>query len=294
KEWLLSAFMLHPKGGILRELAEVSDSIVKNDDDYGLKITYYESADKVPVASAAVKMAEDKTDNEEEILTQVTERLGFVYEGKEAGELPVKLSVSEVKRMQAEDSAFVPLIEPLKTEEVAELNAVKGAEKGTVVHFVMQMIDPKTADTADRVECFVRELAENKILTKAQGDAVDCEGIAEFFNSEMGQRMKNAVRRETEFSFYTRDTADNIYGRGGDREILLQGTMDCFFVEKDGRTVLLDYKTDKVKTKEAAEIAAKIYAVQMKYYKKALAEILERPVDECYLYFMECGEFVEV
>ncbi len=137
-------------------------------------------------------------------------------------------------------------------------------------------------------------LVKGKILTKAQGDAVDCEGIAEFFNSELGKRMKNAVRRETEFSFYTKDTADNIYGRGGDHEILLQGTMDCFFVEKDGRTVLLDYKTDKVKTRETAEIAAKRYSVQMKYYKKALTEILEKPVDECYLYFMACGEFVKV
>ncbi len=294
KEWLLSAFMLHPKGEILRELAEVSDSIVKKDDDYGLEITYYESADKVPVTAAVAKMAEDKTENEAEILTQVKERLGFVYEGKEAGELPVKLSVSEVKRMQAEDSAFVPIIEPLKTEEMAELNAVKGAEKGTVVHFVMQMINPAEIQSTADVEAVVKCLEEEQIISPIQTAAVDYERIAEFLLSPLGQRMKNAARRETEFSFYTEETADEIFGNGMKDKILLQGTIDCFFVEDDGKVVLLDYKTDRAKTAAAAKKLAEKYKVQMKYYMRALSRILGRAVDECYLYFLDCGESVLV
>ena len=295
REWLTAAFMRHPDARVLREFCDISEYSVDPDAGFGLKVFLHTDpqAEEFCIPDVVYETQWDCGQGQENI-EEFKKKLEYVYPDTEYADLPVKLSVSEVKRMQESEGDYVPLIESLQTNEMLGLEAVTGAKRGTVVHFVMQMIDPKTADTADRVERFVRELVENKILTKAQGDAVDCEGIAEFFNSEMGQRMKNAVRRETEFSFYTRDTADNIYGRGGDREILLQGTMDCFFVEKDGRTVLLDYKTDKVKTKEAAEIAAKRYAVQRKYYNKALAEIMERPVDECYLYFMECGEFVEV
>ena len=39
---------------------------------------------------------------------------------------------------------------------------------------------------------------------------------------------------------------------------------------------------------------AERYQVQMKYYKKALAEILEREVDECYLYFLDAGKSVKI
>ena len=58
--------------------------------------------------------------------------------------------------------------------------------------------------------------------------------------------------------------------------------------------VLLDYKTDRAGNRAAAAAAAEKYRVQMKYYKKGLSEILGRDVDECYVYFLECGEAIEV
>ena len=104
--------------------------------------------------------------------------------------------------------------------------------------------------------------------------------------------MKKAVRCEREFSFYTRESTDEIYGNGSSGDILLQGTIDCFFVEEDGTIVLLDYKTDRAKNRETAESIAKKYDVQMKYYRRALSEILGKEPDEAYLYCMDCGEFI--
>ncbi|MBO5955761.1 MAG: PD-(D/E)XK nuclease family protein, partial [Clostridia bacterium] len=217
----------------------------------------------------------------------------FVYEGKEAGELPVKLSVSEVKRMQSDDMG-VSFIEPLKSEEMAMLSEVKGAEKGTVVHFVMQMINPDEIQSTLDVEAFLDRLEAEQIISPMQKASVDSEKISKFLMSDIGQRMKNAVRRETEFSFYTQETADEIFGNGIKDKILLQGTIDCFFIEDDGRVVLLDYKTDRAGTFDAAKKLAEKYSIQMKYYRRALSGILGRAVDECYLYFIDCGEMVSM
>ncbi len=293
REWLAAAFMSHPDGGILREYCDIPDTVANRDTDFGIKVYLHENPYEITEVLAEQKQAENMDfEKGQDAAEEVQKRLEFEYPDKELGEMPIKLSVSEVKRMQTDDGEFVPLLEELKTSDMIGLGEVRGAERGTVVHFVMQMADPRKINTADDVEVLVERLVEEKIISRSQGDAVDCKKVADFFVGSMGQRLKAAVRRENEFSFYTQASADEIYGNGSSTTILLQGTMDCFFVESDGNVVLLDFKTDRVSREGATLVAKKRYATQMKYYKKALGEILERSVDECYLYFLECGELV--
>lgn len=295
REWLTVAFMSHPDGGKLREYCDVPDTVVNRDADFGIKVYLYENPYEIEEVLIEKRPAEDRNiEKRQNVADEVQKKLEFEYPNKELSDMPIKLSVSEVKRMQTDDGDFVPLIEELKTSDMIGLGEIKGAERGTVVHFVMQMADPKKINTADDVESLVDRLVGEKIISRTQGDAVDCKKVADFFAGSMGQRLKKAVRRENEFSFYTQASADEIYGNGSSATILLQGTMDCFFVENDGRVVLLDFKTDRVRREGAALVAKKRYATQMKYYKKALGEILKKPVDECYLYFLECGELVSM
>ena len=56
--------------------------------------------------------------------------------------------------------------------------------------------------------------------------------------------------------------------------------MDVFFVEEDG-IVLLDYKTDAVKSME--ELWNR-YETQLTYYSEALQKLLQKPVKERLLY----------
>ncbi len=295
KEWLTSAFMLHPDAKSLREYCEIFENVPKTKVDFGLKVFLYEGAEKV---SDAVQTFERKTlieeDVAQEVFDEIKEHLEFEYPNKALCSLPVKMSVSEVKRMQAEEADFVPLLEPLRTYDLMNLEPISGAERGTVVHFVMQMIDPDEISCTDDVRKIVERLQNEKIISSAQADAVNCEKVAKFFLSDLGKRLKSAVRRETEFSFYTQESADEIFGNGLDEKILLQGTIDCFFVEKDGKVVLLDYKTDRAATPQDAERVAEKYKIQMKYYRRALKEILQKDVDECYLYFLDCGVAVPI
>ena len=72
--------------------------------------------------------------------------------------------------------------------------------------------------------------------------------------------------------------------------MLVQGIADCVFAEEDG-LVLVDYKTDRVKTPE--ELADR-YRSQLLFYKQALEQLLEQPVKEMILYSFALGETVEV
>lgn len=293
REWLTAAFLSHPDAVELRNFCDVPESAAEKTAGFDLKTFVYEYAEEVPEISRTSAVLTKQTEEDFAGITeQVRERLSYTYSNDKDCRLPVKLSVSEVKRMQAEEAEYVPLIEPLRNSEMIDLGEISGAERGTVVHFVMQWLNPCDINSAEDVKtCIDRMIAEN-VITKAQGQVVDCRRVAEFFASEIGQRMKKSTRCEREFSFYTSESADEIYGKGAEGDILLQGTIDCFFIEDDGTVVLLDYKTDRIKTGEDVGLAAKKYDVQMKYYKRALADILGKEPDETYLYFMDCGEFV--
>lgn len=293
REWLIAAFLSHPGAVELRNFCDVAENTADKTAEFGLKTFVYEFADDVPEISWISPTETEQTSQESaDVDRQVRERLSYQYPNQGDCRLPVKLSVSEVKRMQAEEAEYVPLIAPLQSSEMAGLGEISGAERGTVVHFVMQWLDPDEINSANDVkECLDKMVAEN-VISKAQSEVVNCQKVADFFASEIGQRMKKATRCEREFSFYTHEKADEIYGKGAVGDILLQGTIDCFFTEDDGTVVLLDYKTDRAKNRQAAEFAAEKYGVQMKYYKRALSDILGREPDETYLYFMDCGEFI--
>ena len=72
--------------------------------------------------------------------------------------------------------------------------------------------------------------------------------------------------------------------------MLLQGIIDCAFGE-NGDIVLVDYKTDRVRTLE--ELAAR-YKTQLSVYAYAAKQIFEADVREAYLYSFALGQAVRV
>ena len=71
---------------------------------------------------------------------------------------------------------------------------------------------------------------------------------------------------------------------------MLQGAVDCVFVE-DGAWILVDYKTDRVKTME--ELAAR-YAAQLDLYEKAMERCTGKPVKQKLLYSFPLGEIISL
>ncbi|WP_225442748.1 helicase-exonuclease AddAB subunit AddA [Paenibacillus lycopersici] len=185
----------------------------------------------------------------------------------------------------------------LRRPRFMEEAALTAAERGTVSHLVMQHI-PLGEDgvTESTVASVIDGLVARRMLTKQQAEAVDIAGAAAFFAEEVGRRLLAApwVRRETPFSCTL--PASRVYPGAAEgvaaEPILIQGVIDCLF-EDDRGLVLLDYKTDRVRMARWAE-AAERHRFQLTLYADAIAGILGRKVDECYVFFLDGGKAVKL
>lgn len=85
--------------------------------------------------------------------------------------------------------------------------------------------------------------------------------------------------------------ADEIYPDiTSDETILVQGIIDVYF-EEDGELVVLDYKTDKVRT---ADQLKEKYRAQLDYYAQALEQLLQKKVKEKIIYSFTLEEEISV
>ena len=78
-------------------------------------------------------------------------------------------------------------------------------------------------------------------------------------------------------------------GLFGGEELLVQGTVDCCFIE-DGQWVLMDYKTDR----GDADALRERYQPQLSVYALALERITGIPVREKLLCLLGQAQTVEV
>ncbi|MEO8658293.1 MAG: UvrD-helicase domain-containing protein [Bryobacteraceae bacterium] len=92
---------------------------------------------------------------------------------------------------------------------------------------------------------------------------------ARFAPSELGIRAARATRMEREFDF--------VFALG---PTVLRGQIDLWF-EEDGRSVLVDYKTDRFEASRAEH-----YGVQLRLYALAIEKLTGRLPDEAWLYFL--------
>ena len=150
-----------------------------------------------------------------------------------------------------------------------------GAARGTVIHRFLSLADldaiRKDGADAETLAVMRDRMVAKQIFTPEEGGWIRPEAAANFFASEIGQRMLASpeVHREWDFNLYLKD-----------REMILQGMIDCAFREGDG-WILLDYKTDRIRDEQAF---LEEYRPQLEWYAVALRELTGRPVYESWLY----------
>ncbi len=151
-----------------------------------------------------------------------------------------------------------------------------GALRGTVIHRFLSLVDLDTVRKADGApealfHALLKQLTAEQVFTPEEASWIRPEAVARFFASEIGQRMLASpeVHREWEFNLCIRE-----------REMIVQGMIDCAFRENDG-WVLLDYKTDHI---ENEGDFVEEYRPQLEWYAVALRELTGLPVRESWLY----------
>ena len=139
----------------------------------------------------------------------------------------------------------------------------------------------------------VRLQAEGK-LSDDMAECIRIRDILAFLHCESGQRMHRAAQKQLlkkEQPFVLGVDAREIYpGEDSAETILVQGIIDVYF-EEDEELVVLDYKTDKVRT--ARDLQEK-YHSQLDYYAQALEQLTEKKVKEKIIYSFTLEEEIQV
>lgn len=268
---------------------------------------------------------------ENETYQEIEGRLSYCYAYEKERSLKPKLSVSELKhraidRLREEETdteyvfeepemmPYIPefmrgeFLQQQQTTQQQEETDVKqeagiqmegmatgeniGALRGTAMHRVLECFDfSREPDTL--LEQIEKMLADRR-LEQRQWELVSIPSIQRFFASPLAERMKQAARAGKlykEKPFVMGKSSNEIYeDMDSEIMILIQGIMDVFF-EEDGELVLVDYKTDAVRS---ADELAKRYREQMNLYQDALEKATGKKVKEKILYSFKLQEIIQV
>ena len=174
------------------------------------------------------------------------------------------------------NSVFGRKPQALQSEE----DVLTGAQWGTLMHEAMQWL-PLVSYTQDSLTKELDELVRKGTFTEEERNLLSDTSLYKFFSSNLGKRLINAKRIERELPFSMLFEGKRVYDSLEDGEnLFLQGIIDTAF-EEDGEWVLVDYKTDRVKS---GEDLIKRYKIQMDLYKEALQRLTGMPVKACYIY----------
>jgi ATP-dependent helicase/nuclease subunit A len=168
------------------------------------------------------------------------------------------------------------------------------AQRGTALHMVMQYLNYGRTGSFGEIADEVTRLVEGRYITPQQGNAVNPADILAFFRSELGLRLRRSRRVEREFKFSLLVPAADYYPESEPgEEVLLQGVVDCWFLEEDGAATVVDFKTDRV-AQDEADRRALDYRPQLDAYSRALSQAAGVSVKRRYLWFFSAGRSVEL
>lgn len=165
---------------------------------------------------------------------------------------------------------------------------VTGAQWGTLMHEAMQWLPVKKYTQKSMTDMLNSLQAEGKFSDEERSLLSD-RSLYGFFNSDLGQRLIASKRVERELPFSMLFDGNRVYPdvENGER-LFLQGIIDTAFVEDD-QWVLVDYKTDRVKS---GDELIRRYKIQMDLYKEALERLTNMPVKASYIYSFRLHEAV--
>lgn len=245
---------------------------------------------------------------DEEMERRLLERLSYRYTFEKEAMLPIKTTVSELKKLsQKVDEELTQqlpvkelqseiILEPTLPKFLAGDKEISGAERGNLYHKIMELADFEKLSTKEAIHSFVVGLVERKVLKEESVALLDDGKLYRFFNSNLAKRMALAQQsgnlyREQPFviGIQAKEVKESFES---DDLVLIQGIIDVYFEEEDG-IVLVDYKTDAVSEQAENELIRR-YKEQLRYYERALNQLTDKKVKEKYIYSFALGKVITV
>lgn len=237
---------------------------------------------------------------------KIRQRLSFCYPFEGEAAMRTKVSVSELKhramdRILEEEGSFEWKGQSMQEHQEeryvpafmeGEQQENRGAMRGTAVHRILECYDfLKEKDTLHRQLVQLEELGR---IEPEMLELLDLPVLEKFLNTPLAARMRKAAENGKlykEKPFVMGNPAKEVLENCSSEEmVLIQGIIDVFF-EEEGKIVLLDYKTDRVKSSQEL---AKRYQAQLDLYQEAIERATGKPVKEKLLYSFCLGETVSI
>lgn len=202
----------------------------------------------------------------------------------DVSDTPSKLSVSEIKAEMAgggKNKASYP--QPRFMQ-----GGITGADRGSATHKFLQFCNFDAIFDSQSYDNELERLVEDEFILKSEAELCDKDKIIRFVTNELLKSLNSSgICHKEERILFSLD-ADEIYKSGSSDQIIIQGVLDLWY-EIDGCAVIVDYKTDKVKTKD--ELIER-YSVQLDMYQKALERIYNVKTDKKYIYSFALEQFI--
>ena len=237
----------------------------------------------------------------------------YGYEGLEG--IPTKTSVTKIKEMtRAEEikentknikiniqenekkEMQVSITQKPKFLNDSENNKITNAQKGTLMHLCVQKMNEKQEYDLKEINELINELKTKELISQAEAESINANKLLEYTKSNLWEELKTAKEINKEKPFYINVKASRLYENIRDIEdedILVQGIIDLYYIDKEDKLVLVDYKTDYIEKGKENELVEK-YKEQLKLYKEALESALQRKVDKMEIYSLYLNKEIDL
>ncbi len=229
----------------------------------------------------------------------IARQLGWQYEKPDFIAVKAQFSVTELRQRTAgSGGAGAPEFRfDSRPQAVKAKTGLSSAERGTLLHLILSRVDLHAEIDAAYLEQLVARLETEQFIASGAADGLELGGVLAFFRSSLGQRLLAADEdkryRERPFIAALDAHALDAALPAGEKNVLVQGVIDCLWQEADGGWVLVDYKSDRIEHGRT-EVILERYSGQMRLYRYAVEAILGERVKECYFYLLRSGEVVPV
>lgn len=234
-------------------------------------------------------------------------RFTYVYPDTAMVDLPEKMSVSEMSPTVLDgteepslsyDSGAVPAF-------ISGSSARESARRGIATHYFMQFCDLENLKSAG-VDAEIERLATEKFISRADAERIRRDEIAAFVRSSLFEDMREAKGLWRELRFNVRlpavlFTEEEKRGEAlSDKELLVQGVIDCIIEYPDGKIGVFDYKTDRLTREELAsptlaeEKMRAAHEEQLYYYSLAVEKMFGKSPSRVEVYSLALGDTVNV
>ena len=296
-DWIMYVYLFNQGRTITLkgEQYKLSDIItlnVSNKKDLLKTLAKEEVVEQIDLKEKIEQILKNKSEEENKKSEQaLKELLEWKYDYIVDTTLPTKSSVTKIKQ---EKIKLEEMLKGIESEEVEykksytpkfmqEDKKISSAEKGTLVHLCIQRLDEKKDYELKDIQNMILNLVEKEIITQNEADAIDVNLIYQYTKSQLFEELRQAKEVHKEQPFYINIPAKDVVSEAGNskKNILVQGIIDLYYIDKNDNLVLIDFKTDYISQEpNAKEKILDKYKVQLEIYKTALEQALGRTVNK--------------